>query len=38
MSDAGKMVKSTEASLFHVASTDNLQHHLCPEGEEGSCG
>jgi hypothetical protein len=39
LDDVGKMAKSIEASLYHVASTDkNPQHHLCPEGEDSWCG
>ena len=34
LNDADEMAKNIEASLFHVASTnENPQHHLCPDGE-----
>ena len=39
LDDVGKMAKSIEASLYHVASTaENPQHHLCPEGKDSWCG
>ncbi|CAB4016723.1 Hypothetical predicted protein [Paramuricea clavata] len=38
-SDVGEMATAIEASLYHVASTDeNPQHHLCPDGEDSWCG
>lgn len=39
LDDVNKMAKAIEASLLHVASTDqNPQHHLCPDGENSWCG
>ena len=39
LSDVGEMATAIEASLYHVASTDeNPQHHLCPDGEDSWCG
>jgi hypothetical protein len=39
LDDVGKMAKTIEASLYHVASNaQNPQHHLCPEGKDSWCG
>lgn len=39
LDDVNKMAKAIEASLLHVAPTDqNPQHHLCPDGENSWCG
>ena len=39
LNDVEKMAKNIEASLFHVASTnENPQRHLCPNGEKSWCG
>jgi hypothetical protein len=39
LKDVDNMAKNIEASLFHVASTnENPQHHLCPDGEDSWCG
>ena len=39
LDDVSKMAKAINASLYHVASTDeNPQHHLCPGGENSWCG
>ena len=39
LSDVDKMAKAIEASLYHVASTDeDPQHDLCPDGENSWCG
>ena len=39
LTDVDKMAKAIEASLYHVASTnENPQHDLCPDGDDSWCG
>ena len=39
LTDVDKMAKAIEASLYHVASTDEKpQHDLCPDGDDSWCG
>jgi hypothetical protein len=39
LDDVYKMANAIQASLLHVASTDeNPQHHLCPKGNDSWCG
>lgn len=39
LNDVDEMAKAIQASLYHVASTDeNPQHDLCPEGQDSWCG
>ena len=39
LADVDKMAKAIEASLYHVASTNEKpQHDLCPDGDDSWCG
>ena len=39
LTDVDKLAKAIEASLYHVASTNEKpQHDLCPDGDDSWCG
>ena len=39
LTDVDKMAKAIEASLYHVAATNEKpQHDLCPHGDDSWCG